>query len=127
LVQKAAYMLTHFVFATGTMLLATAYWRSWFTHVLFIFTIVAVSSWNASGFYFTVFLSRYEEEAKERAEAKFGHQSHPHPVQGSSSSSPSQAESAPPAPTEAPLQRESSKAAIGKDSTKTPDKKAKRP
>jgi hypothetical protein len=67
LVQKAAYMLTHFVFALFTMTLTVAYWRHFWIHVFFVLAIFSVSAWNASGFYFTVFVSRYEEELKTRA------------------------------------------------------------
>lgn len=67
LIQKAAYMLTHFMFALFTMLLTTVYWRSFWIHVAFVLVIISVSAWNASGFYFTVFLAKYEEELRERA------------------------------------------------------------
>ena len=67
LVQKAAYMGTHFVFALFTMSLTVAYWRFYWIHFTFIFVTISVSAWNASGFYFTVFLARYEQEVKERA------------------------------------------------------------
>jgi len=66
-VQKAAYMLVHVAFATVTMLLATAYWRSHTAHFLFIVAILATSAWNAAGFYFTVFANRYVEELHEQA------------------------------------------------------------
>jgi hypothetical protein len=67
LIQKAAYMMTHFLFALFTMLLTTVYWRSFWIHVAFVLVIISVSAWNASGFYFTVFLAKYEEELRERA------------------------------------------------------------
>lgn len=67
LVQKAAYMLTHFIFALFTMTLSVAYWHSYLAHVVFHVAILSVSAWNASGFYFTVFVTKYEEELKQRA------------------------------------------------------------
>lgn len=66
LVQKAAYMITHFVFALFTMALTAVYWRNFWIHLLFVVAIVSVSAWNASGFYFTVFLAKYEEELRMR-------------------------------------------------------------
>eukprot|EP00672_Neobodo_designis_P020255 CAMPEP_0174837200 /NCGR_PEP_ID=MMETSP1114-20130205/6579_1 /TAXON_ID=312471 /ORGANISM="Neobodo designis, Strain CCAP 1951/1" /LENGTH=403 /DNA_ID=CAMNT_0016071249 /DNA_START=54 /DNA_END=1263 /DNA_ORIENTATION=- len=67
LVQKAAYMVVHVGFATFTMLLATAYWRSQAAHLVFIAAILATSAWNASGFYFTVFANKYAEDLREAA------------------------------------------------------------
>jgi hypothetical protein len=67
LVQKAAYMVVHVAFATFTMVLATAYWRSQIAHFVFIMMILATSAWNASGFYFTVFANKYAEDARDRA------------------------------------------------------------
>ena len=65
-VCKACYMLVHVAFATVTMLLATAYWRSQAAHFLFVAAILATSAWNAAGFYFTVFANRYTTELEER-------------------------------------------------------------
>jgi hypothetical protein len=67
LVQKSAYMIVHIAFATFTMLLATAYWRSQVAHTIFIILILATSAWNASGFYFTVFANKYSDEVRARA------------------------------------------------------------
>ena len=66
LVQKGAYMVVHVGFATFTMLLATAYWRSQTAHLVFIAAILATSAWNASGFYFTVFANKYSQDLKDR-------------------------------------------------------------
>jgi hypothetical protein len=67
LIQKAAYMLTHVVFAVFTMLLTEVYWRSYGAHFFFVVAIFITSAWNASGFYFTVFLTHYEQELYDRA------------------------------------------------------------
>ena len=67
IVQKTIYMLTHCLFATATMVLATFYFRSQVAHFVFIVGILAASAWNASGFYFTVFLQQYQTELYKRA------------------------------------------------------------
>lgn len=66
LVQKAAYLLTHFVFGVFTMVLAGLYWKSWILNIAFVIAIASLAAWNASGFYFTVFLAKYEEELRQR-------------------------------------------------------------
>jgi len=69
-VQKAAYMLTHFVFAGLTMVLAAFYWHSRVAHFVFMTSIIIASAWNASGYYFTVFVNRYEEELANRVKVQ---------------------------------------------------------
>ena len=67
MVQKTIYMMTHVVFASSTMLLATVYYRSQVAHFIFMFCILAASGWNASTFYFSVFLNQYQEDLEKRA------------------------------------------------------------
>lgn len=65
-VQKAAYMLVHVAFGAATMLLATSYWTSQVAHWIFLMGILTTSAWNASGFYFTVFAQKYDQDLKGR-------------------------------------------------------------
>jgi hypothetical protein len=65
-VQKLVYMAMHAVFATVTMFMATAYYHSKAAHLAFMISTIAVSAWNASGYYFSVFAKRYEGNLEKR-------------------------------------------------------------
>ena len=66
MVQKSIYMITHCAFAFATMLLATIYFTSRVAHFVFMFCIIAASSWNASGFFFTAFVQQQHAELVKR-------------------------------------------------------------
>eukprot|EP01012_Entosiphon_sulcatum_P057709 TRINITY_DN81545_c0_g1_i1.p1 TRINITY_DN81545_c0_g1~~TRINITY_DN81545_c0_g1_i1.p1 ORF type:complete len:351 (+),score=52.67 TRINITY_DN81545_c0_g1_i1:25-1053(+) len=67
LVQKGAYVLVHFCFALLTVALAVFYWYNYWVHLAFIAALGLAASWNAAGYYFTVFLE-YEETLRQRVE-----------------------------------------------------------
>jgi hypothetical protein len=48
------------------MFMATAYYHSKAAHLAFMISIIAVSAWNASGYYFSVFAQGYEGNLEKR-------------------------------------------------------------
>lgn len=66
-VQKLAYSGIHAVFALATMVAALFTWNWFHVNLAFLWWLLLVAAWNASGFYFHVFAKRYVEEAQKRA------------------------------------------------------------
>eukprot|EP01063_Lacrimia_lanifica_P029667 TRINITY_DN4574_c1_g4_i1.p1 TRINITY_DN4574_c1_g4~~TRINITY_DN4574_c1_g4_i1.p1 ORF type:complete len:380 (+),score=117.25 TRINITY_DN4574_c1_g4_i1:46-1185(+) len=70
-VQRILYLAIHISFGGATMLLAALFqWHSWWAHLAFTAAIFSASCWNASGYYFTVFLRRYEESVQKRVDSR---------------------------------------------------------
>jgi hypothetical protein len=67
LLQKAAYMAIHAVFAFLSMLVASACFFYWQVHLLCLLGMIFLAAYNASGYYFSVFAKRYVEELSKRA------------------------------------------------------------
>eukprot|EP00672_Neobodo_designis_P023609 CAMPEP_0174830886 /NCGR_PEP_ID=MMETSP1114-20130205/2780_1 /TAXON_ID=312471 /ORGANISM="Neobodo designis, Strain CCAP 1951/1" /LENGTH=442 /DNA_ID=CAMNT_0016064695 /DNA_START=110 /DNA_END=1438 /DNA_ORIENTATION=- len=67
MMQKVIYSAVHAVFALGTMFVGLAAWYSHAVHLTLVMFWVGYASWNASGYYFSVFAKRYVDELQRRA------------------------------------------------------------
>eukprot|EP00475_Leptophrys_vorax_P042103 TRINITY_DN79436_c0_g1_i1.p1 TRINITY_DN79436_c0_g1~~TRINITY_DN79436_c0_g1_i1.p1 ORF type:complete len:424 (-),score=80.15 TRINITY_DN79436_c0_g1_i1:75-1346(-) len=65
-IQKAVYLLGHYVFALVTMVFATVLWKNFYLHLVFILCIGTFAAWNGAGYYLNTFSTRYEKEVEEK-------------------------------------------------------------
>jgi hypothetical protein len=69
-IQKAVYLLGHYVFALITMVLATFLWKNFYLHLVFLAGIGTFAAWNGAGYYLNIFTSRYEQEVDEKVKKR---------------------------------------------------------